>query len=218
MYDKKKPAYFSNARKDVFRFLPEKVERVLEIGCGTGETLSFVKSKYKNSIAVGIELTESAALLAAPKVDLIKNIDIENCNCTTELGQFDLILLLDVLEHLKDPWKVLKTLVQNNLFPGGTVITSIPNARNHALIFQLLLGNFEYIESGVRDKTHLRFFTKRSMCRMVKEAGLDIINCEPTNLEGPSRSSMFNKFTLGVFKDFLAVQYIIKSKKLSTKK
>lgn len=214
MYDTKKPAYFSNARNDVVRFLPGKIDRVLEVGCGTGETLNFIKSKYKNSIAVGVELTESAALLAASRVDLIKNIDIENCQCTTELGQFDLILLLDVLEHLKDPWNVLNKLVENNLLPGGTVITSIPNARNHALIFQLLLGNFEYIESGVRDKTHLRFFTKKSMCKMVNEAGLDITECEPTNLEGQSRSSMFNRFTLGVFKDFLAVQYIIKSKKI----
>ena len=121
---------------------------------------------------------------------------------------------MDVLEHLKDPWNVLNTLVENNLSPGGTVITSIPNARNHALIFQLLLGNLEYTDSGVLDKTHLRFFTKRSMCKMVKEAGLDITECEPTNLEGQSWSSMFNRFTLGVFKDFLAVQYIIKSKNI----
>ena len=108
MYDKKSLNYFSNVRKDIINFLPEKIDRVLEVGCWTGETLSFIKSQYKNATTVGIELTEGAAALAVHNVDFIKNIDIEKANCTTELGEFDLILLLDVLEHLRDPWEVLK--------------------------------------------------------------------------------------------------------------
>lgn len=211
MYGEKKPNYFSNVRSDVFSYLPEKVDRVLEIGCGTGETLSFIKSKYKNSTAVGIELTESAAELASKKIDLVKNIDVENYNLLTELGKFDLILLLDVLEHLKDPWIILKSLAENNLTSGGTVITSIPNARNHTLLIQLLLGNFEYTESGILDRTHLRFFTRKSMLKMIKEAGLNILECKPTNINGNSRSSLLNKLSFGFFSDFLAVQYIIKS-------
>lgn len=215
MYDKKNPAYFSNARKDISTFLPGKVERMLEVGCGTGETLSFLKSMYKDATAVGIELTESAAALAAQKIDSVKNIDIESHNDLAELGKFDLILLLDVLEHLRDPWELLKKLVDNNLSVGGTVITSIPNARNHALFFQLLSGNFEYSDSGILDKTHLRFFTKKSMRKMIEDSGLSIVKCKPTNLSGRSRSSIINRITLGVFEDFLAVQYIIKSTKNS---
>jgi 2-polyprenyl-3-methyl-5-hydroxy-6-metoxy-1,4-benzoquinol methylase len=215
MYDKKNPAYFSNARIDISIFLPKNVERVLEVGCGTGETLSYLKSIYKNATAVGLELTESAAAIAAQKIESVKNIDIESYGGLTDLGKFDLILLLDVLEHLRDPWGVLRKLVDNNLSEGGAVITSIPNARNHVLFFQLLSGNFEYVESGVLDKTHLRFFTKKSMRKMIEDSGLSIVKCMPTNLNGRSRSSVFNRLTFGFFEDFLAVQYIIKSTKNS---
>jgi cyclopropane fatty-acyl-phospholipid synthase-like methyltransferase len=213
MYEEKKPNYFSNPREDIIPLLPEKVERVLEVGCGSGETLSIIKSRFPSSTTVGIELSENAAKLASSKVDLLKNLDIEQDESRSTLGQFDLILLLDVLEHLRDPWTTLRSLVTNNLTNGGTVITSIPNARNHALVVQLLRGDFKYMESGVLDKTHLRFFTKKSMNRLMEESGLSILKCLPTNVQGDSRSALINKLTIGLFEEFLAVQYIAKSTK-----
>jgi cyclopropane fatty-acyl-phospholipid synthase-like methyltransferase len=213
MYEEKKPNYFSNPREDIIPLLPEKVERVLEVGCGSGETLSIIKSRFPGSTTVGIELSENAAKLASSKVDLLKNLDIEQDESRSTLGQFDLILLLDVLEHLRDPWTTLRSLVANNLTKGGTVITSIPNARNHALLVQLLRGDFKYMESGVLDKTHLRFFTKKSMHRLIEESGLSVLKCLPTNVQGDSRSALLNKLTLGLFEEFLAVQYIAKSNK-----
>jgi cyclopropane fatty-acyl-phospholipid synthase-like methyltransferase len=213
MYEEKQLNYFSNPREDIIPLLPEKVERVLEVGCGSGETLSIIKSRFPGSITVGIELSENAAKLASSKVDLLKNLDIEKDDSRSTLGRFDLILLLDVLEHLKDPWTTLHSLVRDNLTKGGTVITSIPNARNHALVIQLLQGDFKYTESGVLDKTHLRFFTKKSMNRLIEEAGLSVMKCLPTNVQGGSRSALINKITLGFFEEFLAVQYIAKSTK-----
>jgi cyclopropane fatty-acyl-phospholipid synthase-like methyltransferase len=211
MYDGKKPNYFSNSREDIFSLLPGKVERVLEVGCGSGETLSKIKSRFPYSTTVGIELSENAAKLAISKVDLLKNLDIEKEESRSALGQFDLILLLDVLEHLRDPWTTLQSLVRDNLTTGGTVITSIPNARNHGLIIQLLRGDFNYTEAGVLDKTHLRFFTKKSMHRLIQDSGLSILTCQATNVQGDSRSAFINKLTFGLFEDFLAVQYIVKS-------
>jgi cyclopropane fatty-acyl-phospholipid synthase-like methyltransferase len=214
MYEEKNLNYFSNPREDIITLLPSKVEQVLEVGCGSGETLSIIKSKFPDATTVGIELSENAAKLALSKVDLLKNLDIEKDESRSTLGQFDLILLLDVLEHLRDPWTTLKSLVRDNLTRGGTVITSIPNARNHGLVVQLLRGDFKYTESGVLDKTHLRFFTKKSMNRMIEDSGLNILKCRPTNVQGDSRSALINKITLGLFEDFLAVQYIVKSIKV----
>jgi cyclopropane fatty-acyl-phospholipid synthase-like methyltransferase len=211
MYEEKQPSYFSNPREDIIHLLPERIDRVLEVGCGSGETLSIIKSKHPNSTTVGIELSENAAKLASTKVDLLKNLDIEKKESRSMLGQFDLILLLDVLEHLKDPWTTLQCLVRDNLTNGGTVITSIPNARNHALVIQLLQGDFRYRESGVLDRTHLRFFTKKSMTQLIEEAGLGVLQCLPTNLEGNSRSALINRLTFGILEEFLAVQYITKS-------
>jgi O-antigen biosynthesis protein len=211
MYEDKKPSYFSNPRDEILDLLPIKVNRVLEVGCGSGETLSAIKSRFPHSIAVGIELCESAAKLASPKVDLLLNLDIEKAESRLSLGQFDTILLLDVLEHLKDPWTTLESLVRDNLCVGGTVITSIPNARNHALVIQLLLGDFRYVQEGVLDKTHLRFFTKKSMSRLIEESGLNILQCLPTNVAVRSRSAIFNLITFTLLEDFMAVQYIMKS-------
>jgi 2-polyprenyl-3-methyl-5-hydroxy-6-metoxy-1,4-benzoquinol methylase len=143
----------------------------------------------------------------------VRNLDIEKKESRSTLGEFDLILLLDVIEHLKDPWTTMECLVKDNLRTGGTVITSIPNARNHALVIQLLQGDFRYRDSGVLDKTHLRFFTKKSMTRLIEDAGLKILQCLPTNIKGRSRSASLNRITLGIFEEFLAVQYIIKSVK-----
>jgi 2-polyprenyl-3-methyl-5-hydroxy-6-metoxy-1,4-benzoquinol methylase len=213
MYEEKQFSYFSNPRADIIHLLPNTVERVLEVGCGSGETLSIIKAKFPSATTIGIELSENAAKLASLKVDLLQNLDIEKNESRSTLGQFDLILLLDVLEHLKDPWTTLHSLVRDNLIEGGTVITSIPNARNHALVVQLLQGDFRYTDSGVLDKTHLRFFTKKSMKRLIEDAGLNILKCQPTNVKGYSRSAMINKLTLGFFEEFLAVQYIAKSTK-----
>jgi cyclopropane fatty-acyl-phospholipid synthase-like methyltransferase len=214
MYEEKNFDYFSNPRGDIITLLPSKVERVLEVGCGSGETLNIIKSRFPDATTVGIELSENAAKRALSKVDLLKNLDIEKDESRSTIGQFDLILLLDVLEHLRDPWTTLKSLVRDNLTRGGTVITSIPNARNHGLVVQLLRGDFKYTESGVLDKTHLRFFTKKSMNRMIEDSGLNILKCQPTNLQGGSQSALINKITFGLFEDFLAVQYIAKSIKV----
>ncbi len=214
MYDNKTPAYFSNPREEIIDLLPDTVLRVLEVGCGTGETLSIIKSKFPNSMTVGIELCDVAAALAMTKVDVVHNLDIEDAEGRLSLGQFDLILLLDVLEHLRNPWAILKSLVSENLCTGGTVITSIPNARNHSLVVQLLQGEFRYTESGVLDKTHLRFFTKKTMARLIEKSGLNILECLPTNTAGESRSALLNRFSCGLLEEFFAVQYIMKSAKL----
>jgi len=211
MYEEKQPSYFSNPRVDIINLLPEKIDRVLEVGCGSGETLSMIKSMFPHSTTVGIELSERAAELATTKVDILINMDIEQQVSSSSLGQFDLILLLDVLEHLRDPWTNLRFLVKDHLCAGGTVITSIPNARNHTLVIQLLKGDFEYKDSGVLDRTHLRFFTRKSMNRLIKDAGLSVLHCSPTNVEGSSRSALFNRMTFGLLEEFLAVQYIVKS-------
>ncbi len=214
MYDKKNESYFSNVRTDIFSLLPDKISRVLEVGCGTGETLHFIKTHFKNVTTVGIELTDNAAKAATEKVDIVKNIDIEDIKALEGLGKFDLILLLDVLEHLRDPWEALKNLSKNNLLNQGCVITSIPNARNYSLLFNLMCGEFKYLDAGVLDKTHLRFFTKKSMIRLIDDADLKIVKCLPTNLDGNSRSAHMNRITLGLFEELFAVQYIIKSIKI----
>jgi 2-polyprenyl-3-methyl-5-hydroxy-6-metoxy-1,4-benzoquinol methylase len=212
MYDKKNENYFAMPRYEILNMAPDFSDRVLEIGCGSGSTLHLIKQMNRCRQTVGIELFEDAANKAKKQVDDVFNLNIENSNILKEIGRFDLILLLDVLEHLVDPWSLLESLVKNNLSKSGVVIVSLPNARNYALLLPLIMGRLDYKESGILDKTHLRFFTLNGMIKMFNNAGLKVITCNKTNLSTNSKSGILNRLTLGIFSNYLAVQYIFKLK------
>jgi 2-polyprenyl-3-methyl-5-hydroxy-6-metoxy-1,4-benzoquinol methylase len=80
-----------------------------------------------------------------------------------------------VLEHLADPWSVLRRFGER-LAPGGTVVASIPNIAHHTVLRDLLRGRFDYQDAGILDRTHLRFFTRRSVLRLFEDANLEVIH------------------------------------------
>ncbi len=86
---------------------------------------------------------------------------------------FDVIVCADVLEHLAEPERVLAS-VRRWLAPGGLLLVSVPNVANAAIRLSLLAGRFEYSDKGILDRTHLRFFTRRSARRLVEQAGFRV--------------------------------------------
>ena len=86
---------------------------------------------------------------------------------------FDVIVYGDVLEHLSDPLRVL-TELNRLLAPGGFVVMSMPNVAHFVIRLSLLVGRFDYLDRGILDQTHLRFFTERSLRALVANAGLRI--------------------------------------------
>jgi 2-polyprenyl-3-methyl-5-hydroxy-6-metoxy-1,4-benzoquinol methylase len=88
-------------------------------------------------------------------------------------GPFDAIVYGDVLEHLSDPRAALLALDQT-LAPGGTVIVSVPNVAHLWVRLSLLIGRFDYADRGILDRTHLRFFTRRTLVAFLREAGLTV--------------------------------------------
>ncbi len=88
-------------------------------------------------------------------------------------GPFEAIVCADVLEHLADPLTVLRRLLPH-LAPGGAVIVSIPNVAHLWVRLGLLAGRFDYADRGILDRTHLRFFTRRTLMALLAEAGLAI--------------------------------------------
>ena len=135
----------------------EKPIRVLEIGCACGATLLKIKSKYKNAEIYGIELDEHSAKIAKCFAD-VRAENIENANLSYEEEFFDYIICADVLEHLYDPSLVLKNL-KKYLKKDGQIIASIQNVMHYSVIKDLLGGNWSYKDSGILDRTHVRFFT-----------------------------------------------------------
>jgi glycosyltransferase involved in cell wall biosynthesis len=93
--------------------------------------------------------------------------------------RFDSVLLLDVLEHVPDPQRVLAE-VRRVLRPGGRLFVSLPNVANFTVRLSLLFGRFEYGDRGIMDRTHLRFFTRQSALRMMRAAGFQVVRREMT--------------------------------------
>jgi SAM-dependent methyltransferase len=209
-YEKKDGDYYGSVRRDILPLLPDRLGRVMEIGCGTGNTLRYLKESGRCDWTCGVELFHDAAKQAREKLDLVVEGDIEAMDLPVEPDSLDAILCLDVLEHLTDPWSTLKELVVF-LKPGGVLVLSIPNIREIKTLYGLVVrGTFEYDDEGVLDRTHLRFFCKRNIVDLVRQANLKLGVIH--RLLGRKRR-ILNALTLGIFKDFLAVQYVIAAKK-----
>lgn len=211
LYDEKKQDYFSSARSEILDLLPNFSQRVLEIGCGSGQTLEMLKAKKFCGETVGIELFATVADEARSRVDAVYCLDVEKSPLPEQIGKFDLILLLDVLEHLVDPWTFLHRLKEDYLTADGRVIISLPNARHFSLVLPLLCGRFDYAERGILDKTHLRFFTKDTAEKLLKSACLNIEAVKATSLDLRLNSGKLNAATLGLFSGFIASQYIFRA-------
>lgn len=122
--------------------------------------------------------------------------------------QFDLLIFADVLEHLEDPWLTLQKWL-TVLKPGGCVVISLPNVQHFLVSFALVFrGSWEYRERGILDRTHLRFFTRKTMRKLIKDSGL-VIEKEVPNLQPRGfRFRLIEKCSFGVLRGFLAQQWM----------
>jgi O-antigen biosynthesis protein len=144
-------------------------KRVLELGCATGRVTEVLKQRGCHVVAV--EYSAAAAALAARFADQIVVGSLEDpALLATLTGPYDVILAGDVLEHLRNPEDVLRTL-KTTLAPGGCVIVSVPNIAHWSVRKELLRGRFNFTETGVMDRTHLRWFTQRTLRDMLERAG-----------------------------------------------
>ena len=158
---------------------------ILEIGCATGYIGKFLKEK-RNCIMFAVEIDKEAAEIAKPYYEKIIIGDVENEDVLNQLSTinyqlFDYILCMSVLEHLRWPQKVLVNL-KKFLKPEGSVIVAIPNVAHWSIRLKLLFGDFEYGKGlfgtdhgkGIMDETHLRFFTLKTMKKLISDAGYKI--------------------------------------------
>ena len=99
-------------------------------------------------------------------------------------GPFDAIVYGDVLEHLRDPRATLLAL-DRALAPGGTVIVSVPNVAHLWVRLSLLVGRFDYADRGILDRTHLRFYTRRTLLALLGEVGLAVVELAVTPVPLP---------------------------------
>ncbi|CAB3289259.1 conserved protein of unknown function [Methanocaldococcus lauensis] len=205
-------------RKDILSIIPKNVKKVLDVGCSVGALGELLKKSNNEIEVVGIEIDEHMAQIAKDKLDKVIVGDIEELDLSKffDLNYFDCIILADVLEHLKNPWDVLKNLT-NYLNKNGVIITSIPNIRHYTTILSLIFkGYWPYRERGIHDRTHLRFFTLKNIKELFEYADLKIVTIKRKYriIEHPHPLNIFAKyFALPIVKDFLTYQYLIVAKK-----
>ena len=202
--------YFRFVRRDIEPLLPAKATRILEVGCGAGRTLAWLKSKWPNAATTGVDGCEDIRDELAGRVDtaLIHDLDTP----LPDLGGFDLILALDVLEHLRHPDQALRNLAAK-LDPDGVIIVSVPNVANYEVLLPLLLKRrFRYDDAGILDRTHLRFFTEESALGLMRGAGLKVTDGVATGFWS-RRSSLIDKATFGLVRHYLAIQYVMRGQR-----
>lgn len=204
------PEYFRHIRYDIGPLLPASARRILDVGAGIGATSSWLKSRYPGCYAVGLEGD------AANQDELARNVDeaviVDLNGPIPEVGAPDLVLCLDVLEHLVQPLDVLMR-VTSNMTEDGIVIASLPNVGHASVSIRLMLqARFEYQNAGILDRTHLRFFDRVSTVDLMNRAGLVVGQGLRTGLAGP-RSRVIDGVTFGLIRDQLTKQYIVAGKR-----
>jgi 2-polyprenyl-3-methyl-5-hydroxy-6-metoxy-1,4-benzoquinol methylase len=148
---------------------------VLEVGCSTGYFTKVLVERGCN--VVGIELDPDAAEAAEAWADqvVVGNIDEGDVWSYIKDEAFDVIVLGDVLEHLRDPLGSLREAVKK-MKPTGFVVTSLPNVAHGDVRIALMQGKFQYRETGLLDRTHVRFFTLESIRELLTKAGLVVVD------------------------------------------
>lgn len=176
------PEYYGYARPELAEMIVRAPRRVLDLGCAGGMLGASVKKAYPQAEVWGIELDPQAAAEAAKRLDRAFCANLDRATFQ-ELGlpreSFDLVFLADVLEHLYDPWNLLRSL-RELLAPGAHIVASLPNLRNFALLREALIaGRFDYAPAGLLDITHIRFFTKRTAIELFEQTGYRIESVVP---------------------------------------
>jgi 2-polyprenyl-3-methyl-5-hydroxy-6-metoxy-1,4-benzoquinol methylase len=209
-YEQKSQEYFSGARRQIEPLLPKFSERVLEVGCGSGGTIRWLKQNHRVGKSWGIELFEPAGRLAQPSMDHLQIGNAEELIATVwPAQQFDLVLCLDVLEHMTDPWRFVEQLAQR-VAPSGQLIASIPNVRClHTLIPLLLRGEWTYTDEGLLDRTHLRFFTRKTALDLLCVNGLQLQECLGFVRPGTKLETL-DRLTFGKLRGLTTWQYLIR--------
>jgi 2-polyprenyl-3-methyl-5-hydroxy-6-metoxy-1,4-benzoquinol methylase len=198
--------YYHFVRREIQPLLPPNPLRILDVGAGAGSTLKWLKSLFPNAHTTGIELNPKLHDELRQNCDIAIVGDIQDAS--TRLATYDLIILLDVLEHLWDALGTLQ-LLAGRLEPGGQVIVSLPNVSHFSVSIPLLLKRqFTYQDAGILDRTHRTFFVEESAVKLLNDANLIVTKGLISGLAGP-KSKLIDLLSFGAFRHHLAKQYIM---------
>lgn len=182
------PAH-DNHNPDLLRAIPLSSQRIIEIGCSSGVLAREYKKKNPDCNYFGVDIDATYTKLADRYCDQTQALNIENTNEEFFLAQAnrDCWIFGDTLEHFQDPWRILRKI--RAVVPAhGCIVACIPNAQHWSIQVKLSLGDFRYEDSGLMDRTHLRWFTKQTIADLFRETGFCIIEGSPRIFNEPMRN------------------------------
>jgi 2-polyprenyl-3-methyl-5-hydroxy-6-metoxy-1,4-benzoquinol methylase len=206
--DPKPDNYFQNLREEILPFIPNDAATALEVGCGEGHFGARLRARGALDVW-GVEMVTEAARRASVRLNRVLVGDIGSLIHELPVGYFDVVVFNDVLEHMVDPYDVLARIAVC-LSNKGVVVSSIPNVRFYATLYQLIAHKeWEYVESGILDRTHLRFFTVTSIRKMYERLGYEVIRHEGINSPAdlPLRHRLATAVLRGPLSDMRYMQF-----------
>jgi 2-polyprenyl-3-methyl-5-hydroxy-6-metoxy-1,4-benzoquinol methylase len=172
------------ANPELLEKIPLSAATVLDVGCAQGALGEAYLRRNPNARMLGIDIDAEAVSHAVNRMTEVFCGDVEvNPMPFSVPEKIDCIVYGDVLEHLRDPWSLLKAHAEY-LAPDGTVLVCMPNVEHWSFALRLLNGQFDYEDQGLLDRTHLRWFTPRTMASALLEAGLRLSDVAPRPISG----------------------------------
>jgi 2-polyprenyl-3-methyl-5-hydroxy-6-metoxy-1,4-benzoquinol methylase len=172
---------YENPRADVQALVPRAARRILDLGCSSGALGAALKARQECEV-VGVELDPEYGRSAEGRLDAVVVGDLERLvadGALAELGDFDCVIAADVLEHLRDPWQVMRTAA-GRLRAGGSAVVSVPNVRFWETFWQVgYRATWPLQDHGIFDRTHLRWFTLWDARWLLEQAGFDVGEVSP---------------------------------------
>jgi len=152
---------------------------VLDVGCADGDVGRLLQ-ETGNRVS-GLDRDEEAAEKARADLERVVVADLDTSSLLDhfEAASFDVVVLADVLEHLREPERALREATEL-LREGGRLVLSVPNVAHGALRLALLQGRWTYTAAGLLDRTHLHFFTRTSLLQLLEGVGLAVDDLRAT--------------------------------------
>ena len=162
---------YGSVNPPVFTRIPRTAQTILDVGCGDGTLARAILAEWPAKIT-GITHSADEATRARDVMEQVLVADLDRFD-GVGLGQFDCVVCSHVLEHLVNPWQLLRTL-RPHLNSGGTLIVALPNLLFWRNRLAMLAGHFRYTDGGLMDRTHCKFFDWQTAAELVTQAGFEL--------------------------------------------
>lgn len=206
-------------QRETLELMPKGVRGILDIGGGNGDYAAAAKAITGATSAAIVDISATAIESKNPAIDFAAVCDVERTGSIEAFVEscginFDLILCLDVLEHLVDPWRVVSRL--HTMMPdGGYLLASIPNVQNYRFVFRSAVGDWHYKGIGLFDRTHLRYFGRRSAIAMMTGTGLRLEAVDRTFGPNPI-DRWLHRMGLGLLDPWVTMQNLVLVRKTTS--